>query len=137
MKKITQSTPQSEVKWHQIPLHEFLRATESNTLKEWLETVGRMGIREASQLVVSNLSDKLETILLWVWAWSIYHFADINKIHTFHDVFDNPIRSIGVAVLVGTGGRLIFLGLTKPIIKSVQNTRAKAKKILDNQGFSD
>ena len=127
----TSTPPKGEkVKWYQIPRHEFLRATEATSTLEWVKVVGRIAIREASQLVVSNLSDKMETIMLGAGMYSVYHFADINKIHTLHDVFDNPLRTIGVAILVGSTGRLIFLWLTKPIIKSIANTRAKAKQAL-------
>jgi hypothetical protein len=74
-----------------------------------VKVVGRIAIREASQLVVSNLSDKMETIMLGAGMYSVYHFTDIHEIHTLHDVFDNPLKTIGVAVLVGSTGRLIFL----------------------------
>ena len=136
-KKDTSATPQREVRWYNIPRHEFLRATESSSVKEWINVVWRIAIREASQLLVANLSDKVETIMLGAGMYSIYHFADIHKINNVHDIFDNPIRAIGVAILVWSTGRLIFLWLTKPIIKSIANTNSKTKKVLDSVAPGD
>lgn len=129
--KDTSTTPQHAVRWYNIPRHEFLRATESNSVREWLNVVWRIAIREASQLLVANLSDKVETIMLGAGMYSVYHFTDIHKIQTLHDIFDNPLRTIWTAVLMWSTGRLIFLWLTKPIIKSIANTKSKTKQVLD------